>query len=70
MNKIFLSILRLLAMKLYTCLLISLPLFGYAQTDTLAVYFDIGKFEINSTNLEKLKAEKKNWQKGCQQSYR
>ena len=50
-------------MKLYTCLLISLPLFGFTQTDTLAVYFDIGKFEINSTDLEKLKAEKKNWQK-------
>jgi outer membrane protein OmpA-like peptidoglycan-associated protein len=50
-------------MKLYTCLLTSLPLFGFTQTDTLAVYFDIGKFEINSTDLEKLKAEKKNWQK-------
>ena len=50
-------------MKLYTCLLISLPIFGYAQNETLAIYFDIGKFEINSTDLEKLKAEKKNWEK-------
>ena len=35
----------------------------FAQTDTIPIYFDIGKFEVSSEELQKLQVDKAEWQR-------
>ncbi len=50
-------------MKRLFYLLVFVHFQGIAQTDTVKIYFDIGKFEISSEELRKIQVDKTEWKK-------
>ena len=50
-------------MKLILKLICFSPVFCFSQTDTIKIYFDIGRFETNEKELQKLDVNKSDWKK-------